>query len=184
MPIKPDRGDIPMPAYRPYRPHPFMNNDAQNEARDLAARERAARDLQARDTMQAWQRYDAYIRQFEELQMREGREWIRREQQAEARMLAMPKDHWVIENDTLSGVFDGHAVSMSKKDGQDIWEKINKMTIAQKRDYWGGSDRFGWRLRWRRFDAKCIPLGDGKEGIGSWDIPFFGGGRGVCGGIS
>ena len=167
MPIKPDRGvPIPMPAYRPYRPDPFMIIDAQNEARDLAARElqareraarelqarelqareRAARELQARDTMQEWQRYDAYFRQLQELQMRKEREWIRRDrQQAEARMLAMPKDHWVIENDTLSGVFDGHAVSMSKKDGQDIWEKINKMTIAQKRDYW--ASRPTWMRR-------------------------------------
>jgi hypothetical protein len=77
---------------------------------------------------QWWQQIEANNRRWEE--------WHRREQQAEARILAMPKDHWVIENDTLSGVFDGHAVNMSKKDAQDFWEKINKMSIAQKRDYW------------------------------------------------
>lgn len=77
---------------------------------------------------QWWQQIEANNRRWQE--------WHRREQQAEARMLATPKDHWVIENDTLSGVFDGHAVNMTKKDAQDFWEKINKMSIAQKRDYW------------------------------------------------
>jgi len=86
---------------------------------------------------QWWQQNEAHNRW--------SQEWYRREQQAEARMLAMPKDHWVIENDTLSGVFDGHAVNMSKKDAQDFWEKINKMSIAQKRDYWASQPT--WKRR-------------------------------------
>ena len=107
----------------------------------LEARERAGaplRILQVQPwTEQWWQQNEAHNRW--------SQEWHRREQQAEARLLAMPKDHWVIENDTLSGVFDGHAFNMTKKDAQDFWEKINKMSIAQKRDYW--ASRPTWMRR-------------------------------------
>ena len=101
----------------------IQSNGTPQQMEQLEARERG---VQVQP--QWWQQIEANNRRWQE--------WHRREQQAEARILAMPKDHWVIENDTLSGVFDGHAVNMSKKDAQDFWEKINKMSIAQKRDYW------------------------------------------------
>jgi len=62
-------------------------------------------------------------------------------------------DYWIIENDALSGSFEGHKVHIAEKEGKELWEKITKMDLKQKRAFWASQPT------WKRRVALVLMLG-------------------------